>query len=483
MTGRGTIMRRLLATVALLSLVLLPLALQFAHFASASPTAPRQRVEQTEREVRELERVLRALEDSIAQRMARMTALERDLRATEARLAGVNRSLIASQARMKTVTRSFALRVRSAYMTGGASYLEALLNADSFGDLVVRLAYLRRILTRDSEIIHTVQEEQERVRATAQELTTEQNRLRGLVDQRDAEHRNLLDQRREQTRVLAAARTRLAADLALITPRAERRPVYAVVIDNIAQARPQHGIAQATTIYEYEVEGRITRYLALFATLPTRVGPIRSARSHSAMLALENGAHFIYSSGGVDVLDLLRGLNVRGTDALRTNNPAFFRDRARRAPHNLFVNLATLGLMEQSSEVTIRPAYLSAQGTAVSEVVIEYSPTHRVSYVYVPAQGAFRRYINGAVHRDAAGVVIMARNIIVQQVPHRTDLMGRPTPNLVGEGAIDFYALGQHFTGTWRKTNAASPTRFFFADGREIELIYGQTWVQIVRAR
>lgn len=476
-------MRRFLATLTLTVLVLLPLTVQFANLASGSPTAPRQRVEQTEKEVRELERVLKALEASITQRMARMTAIEKDLQSTEARLAVVTRGLAASQARMKVVTQSFALRVRSAYMTGGASYLEALLNAESFGDLIVRLAYLRHILTRDSEIIRTVQEEQERGRATANELTAEQNRLRGLIDQRDAEYRNLLDQRREQTRVLAAARTRLAADLALITPRAERRPVYAVVLDNIAQARPQHGLAQATTIYEYEVEGRITRYLALFATLPTRVGPIRSARSHSAMLALENGAHFIYSSGGVDVLDLLRGLNVRGTDALRTNNPAFFRDRARRAPHNLFVNLATLGLVEQSGEVTIRPAYLSAQGTAASEVSIEYTPTHRITYVYVPAQGAYRRHINGEVHRDAAGTVIMARNIIVQYVPHSTDLMGRPTPNMIGEGTIDFYALGQHFTGTWKKENAAAPTRFFFADGREIERIYGQTWVQIVRAR
>jgi len=476
-------MRRLLASLILAVLVLLPLTIQFANFVSASPTAPRQRVEQTEREVRELERVLKALEASISQRMARMTAIERDLRSTEARLAGVTRGLAASQARMKVATQSFALRVRSAYMTGGSSYLEALLNADSFGDLIVRLAYLRHILTRDSEIILSVQQEQERGRAMANELTAEQNRLRGLIDQRDAEYRNLLDQRREQTRVLAAARTRLAADLALITPRAERRAVYAVVLDNIAQARPQHGLAQATTIYEYEVEGRITRYLALFATLPTRVGPIRSARSHSAMLALENGAHFIYSSGGVDVLDLLRGLNVRGTDALRTSNPAFFRDRARRAPHNLFVNLATLGLVEQSSEVTIRPAYLSAQGTAANELLIEYTPTHRIRYVYVPASGAYRRHINDAVHRDAAGTVIMARNIIVQHVPHSTDLMGRPTPNLVGEGTIGFHALGQHFAGTWKKENAASPTRFFFADGREIERIYGQTWVQIVRAR
>jgi hypothetical protein len=227
----------------------------------------------------------------------------------------------------------------------------------------------------------------------------------------------------------------------------------------------------------------ICRKISPFVKNIVKVGPVRSARSHSAMLALENDVHFIYSSGGVDVLDRIRGWDVRGTNALRSESPSFSRDRSRRAPHNLYVNLATLGIESQSAEVVIRPAYLGREGTPALKVELEYSPDYRITYRYLPDRGAYRRYINGQVHRDATGAVIFARNIIVQHVPHGTDLFRRPTPNLIGEGAIDFYAQEEHFRGRWKKENPASPTRFYFQDGSEIERVYGQTWIQIVRER
>ncbi|MBT9157305.1 MAG: putative lipoprotein YerB [Firmicutes bacterium] len=474
-------MRRLIVAIALIAITILPLV--GPNRAQGNPVDPRTRVEQREREVRELEKVLSALQNSIADRLARLDTIEKDLQATETKLQAATRDLGQSEARLHILSRSLGARVRSVYMRGMSSYLEGLLNAESFGDLIINLAYLRRILTRDAELIAVVRQEQAATRLNLSTLAAERTRLTSLHERREAEQRNLRSQRQEQERVLRAAKTSLAADLALITPQAERRPVYAVVLDNIAQARPQHGLAAASMVYEYEVEGRITRYLALFSSLPHKVGPIRSARSHSAMLALENGTHYIYSSGGVDVLDLLRDWNVEGTNALRSNSASFTRDATRRAPHNLFVNLATLGQAEQSTEVTLRPAYLSAKGEPAGQVLIEYAANHRIAYTFVPEKGAYRRYINDVIHRDASGTIIMARNIIIQHVPHGTDLFNRPTPNLIGEGPLDFYALGQHFRGTWRKASAAARTRFFFDDGREIELIYGQTWVQIVRQR
>jgi len=54
----------------------------------------------------------------------------------------------------------------------------------------------------------------------------------------------------------------------------------AVVIDNDILARPQAGLGRASLVYEAPVEGRMTRYLAIFpadADL-SAVGPVRSAR-------------------------------------------------------------------------------------------------------------------------------------------------------------------------------------------------------------
>ena len=75
----------------------------------------------------------------------------------------------------------------------------------------------------------------------------------------------------------------------------------------------------------------------------------------------------------------------------------------------------------------------------------------------------------------------MARNVIIQYAPHGIDFQLRPTPDLIGEGAIDFYSQGEYFRGKWKKDSINSPTKFYYQDGQEIERIQGQTWIQIVR--
>jgi len=421
------------------------------------------------------------MEESIAVRQERVRVVDKELILVRDKLERTRITERQADAKLAELTVGLGKRVRMMYMRGGASYLSLLLSTESFGDLFVRLAYMARLFRHDAALIDAVKGEQAILRESRRVLQAEQLRLLSLEQRRTAEQRNLESERRELARLLERARAKLAGDLALVSPRAERYPVYAVVIDNIAQARPQWGLAQASLIYEYEVEGRITRYLALFGTLPERVGPVRSARAHSAMLALENRAHFVYSGGGADVLGLLRQWGVTGTDAIRSRSASFTRDGARRAPHNLFVNLATLGSVAPSGDVHIRPAYLPFTGEEALRIELAYSGQHTVSYVYVPEQAAYRRYINGAVHRDASGATIMARNVFVQFVAHSTDLLGRPTPDIVGSGVMHYYALGQRFVGTWQKDSPNTPTRFYHADGTEVERIFGQTWVQIMR--
>ncbi len=438
-----------------------------------------QGVEVTRSEIIELENKLKALDDSIQSRLKRLEELEKEHLESESYLQQAEEELAMAQIRLEVTSHNFAERVRSLYMKGGISYLEMLLQADSFGDLIIRVAYIVRILNSDAQLISDITEEQEAVFAWKSTIVEKRHNMQDLRDQQEAEHRNLAEEYRQQEAVLVAAKQRLAGQLALITPRAERKPVYGIVFDNAPQARPQHGLAKATVVYEYEVEGRITRYLGLFSSFPTKVGPIRSARFHNVILALENDVHFIYSSAGIDVLAKIREWEVRGTDALLARG--FYRDYNRRAPHNLYVNLSTLGLEKQSEEVIIRPAFLSREGTPATEVSLRYSANYTIKYQYVKDKGAYRRYINNNQHRDGTGEEILARNIIIQYVPHGFDPRDRPYPDLIGEGAIDFYSQGQHFSGTWKKDSRTDKTRFYYQDGQEIERVFGQTWIQIAR--
>ncbi|OEF97053.1 DUF3048 domain-containing protein [Desulfuribacillus alkaliarsenatis] len=440
-----------------------------------------ERIDNTRTQITEIEQIIKAMNEDIKAREARLLEIEDELAKSEQQLIQSEINLAGAEERIGEKSLVYGDRLRSAYMTGGLSYLEMLLSADNIGDLIIRTAYIKRILNKDAEIVAAYSEEYENLSEQRAIYAEQHQGIENMRFEMQAQAQNLTAQRKEQDELLKRARDQLTFDLEGITPQAEREPIYGVVIDNASPARPQHGLSQASVVYEYEVEGRITRYLTLFSTLPKKVGPVRSAREHSIMLAMENNTHYIYTSAGTDVLRLIDAWNVDGTNALYSRSSSFFRDSSRRAPHNFYVDLSTFGAVEQSSDVVIRPAYLSRQGTDVNTVSLQYSNNLRIKYEYDTRQRAYRRFVNDQGHNDAEGKRIMARNIIIQYVPHKTDLVGRPTPDIVGSGTIDYYALGQHFKGTWRKDDKESLTRFFYEDGTEIERIYGQTWVQIVR--
>ncbi|NLM52805.1 MAG: DUF3048 domain-containing protein [Firmicutes bacterium] len=438
-------------------------------------------VEKVQKEVDELEQIVKSLEEAIKSRQRRISQLDADIKVSEKRLQEAEVKLAEAEAKLGEQNLLFGERVRSAYMKGGLSYLEVFFEAKNFGDVITRLVYLKRILKRDADIMAALRNEYNILQERKAELAAEKAKLADLRYQLEAERKNLQAEKQEQDKLLAAAKDKLKTEIARTVPQAEKLPVYGVVIDNFAAARPQHGLVQADLIYEYEVEGKITRYLALYSQFPTKVGPVRSARQHNMILALENDVRFIHAGGSTDNIKLLKELNVRHTDALTFRGKQFFRDTSRRAPHNLYVNLKELKLEQPSPNVVVRPAYISREGQKKSSFSIDYGNNYTVSYKYVENEGVYHRYINNKQHFDANGKPIKARNIIVQYVPFYNDARGRPTAELVGEGVIDFYSQGKYFKGKWSKSSEKEPTRFYYQDGQEIERVYGQTWIQIVR--
>ena len=436
--------------------------------------------EEAQQRVTELEQVLKQLEENIKNREKRINEINAEMEAAQKRLQEAEQALAAAEEALTEKNLVFGERVRSAYMKGGLNYLEVILAADDFGDLISRIVYLSRILQRDAVIMAGLRDEYAAWQEKKTALQTEQKNLEEVQYRMEAERKNLLAEKEQVNKLLAAAKEELEEELKKV-PQAERTPVYGVVIDNHASARPQHGLAQASVVYEYEVEGRITRFLALYADFPAKAGPVRSARLHNIQLGQENKICFVHAGGSYDNIDVLDKIDMKSVNALTSSSKAFYRDTKRKAPHNLYVNLRQLNLMSPSETVTLRPAYLDREGQKAASFSITYSNTYKVSFTYVEKEGYYFRYINGKQHKDADGTAIKARNIIVQYVPFYNDSRGRPTADLIGEGPIDYYCQGQKFRGSWRKESESSPTRFYYQDGQEIERVYGQTWIQLVR--
>ncbi len=121
------------------------------------------------------------------------------------------------------------------------------------------------------------------------------------------------------------------------TPVAEGS-VLAVKIDNVARAKPQTGLDAADIVYVEQVEGGLSRLMAVYASkLPETVGPVRSAReSDLELLRQFDDPTLAFSGAQRKLLPLIDGAPLNAQPPGRTSG-AYYRGTDRPAPHNLFL--------------------------------------------------------------------------------------------------------------------------------------------------
>ena len=110
--------------------------------------------------------------------------------------------------------------------------------------------------------------------------------------------------------------------------------MIAVKVENIDAARPQVGLRQADIVFVEEVEGAQTRLIAVYHTaFPSRLGPVRSARSTDVqLLPLFGKPGLVYSGANSRVQRKIDRASI--VPIARST-----RDNRRVAPHNVFVDL------------------------------------------------------------------------------------------------------------------------------------------------
>src|SRR5699024_259683 len=109
---------------------------------------------------------------------------------------------------------------------------------------------------------------------------------------------------------------------------------YAVVMNNIYDAQPMHGVGQADICYEYMVDGLsggITRCLALFTDVGQveKIGSIRSARTYNVSIARSYQALFAHAGGSAMASNELKTGVVNDLDAGKASSNIFYRDQDR----------------------------------------------------------------------------------------------------------------------------------------------------------
>jgi hypothetical protein len=267
--------------------------------------------------------------------------------------------------------------------------------------------------------------------------------------------------------------------------------VVAVKIDDTAAGRPQRGIDKADIVYIEQVEGGLTRLLAVFNTTLPIVEPVRSTRVGDPEIALQFGPIVYVASGGsqgelkpLDASPLKTAINDRG-------DPGFTRDINRPAPFNLAANLASIAARLKGPKAKdfgmVWSGKVTNTGSVAGATVNTKVGGTQVTFKWDPARHQYVREIDGAVQKATDGKVIATPNVVVQFCQVTTfmgdiDQSGSPAKvtHTTGRGKVAVFRNGRRIDGTWHRAAVGDGTTLTDASGKPITLAPGGAWFVLV---
>lgn len=266
------------------------------------------------------------------------------------------------------------------------------------------------------------------------------------------------------------------------------RPVLAVKIDNVRPARPQTGLDRADIVYVEPVEGGLSRILAIFsARLPTRIGPVRSARESDLELLAQYGRPgLVYSGANRTVQAAIRAAPVVDLSPDRVPS-AYRRSSAQAAPHNLLVVprrlLAPNNGISVAQDIGFRFAALPpGLGTSATRKVIRYGAAS-TTFTWSAQRHRWEVSLDGRAASSAAGARLAAATVVIQytEITASTlrDVLGNATPytHTVGSGTAVVLRDGRAIPARWSRPSAGAGTTFTTTAGAALPFAAGQVWV------
>jgi len=262
-----------------------------------------------------------------------------------------------------------------------------------------------------------------------------------------------------------------------------------VMIDNHNKARPQSGLDKADLVYEILAEGGITRYMAFYYTQAAeKIGPVRSARYYFVQLAKGYNYPYAHAGGNVDALELIQKLKLKDMDEIYNAGAYFWRDKQRKAPHNLYTSTEKLIAGAQKKGYTLSPLEglplgESWTGSSHGDIRLDYSTgksTYIASWHYNGQE--YERKINGKPHVMDDGTAIKAQNILVLAAATREVMKEeiQSEIDILDKGQLIYFIEGKVAKGSWEKKSAESPIVFKDEQGKPLKIKDGQTWVQVL---
>lgn len=288
---------------------------------------------------------------------------------------------------------------------------------------------------------------------------------------------------------------------------AMNRRTIIVKVSNFPEiVRPQSGLGKADIVFEYEVEGAVTRFAALYRSQGAEmVGSIRSARLLDLELVEMFEAILAYSGANDWIYNFILDSEWKWralTPQMGVNCPPFCRVENTGKPyeHTLFGDVN--GMWEVAEKREINQGMLvrgfawsdvpDAGGEPIQDIFVNYwNPRQDTRWQYNPADGRYYRYNSGLPHVDAiTGQQLSADNVVILEAAHidRPDILDSEVSGVVvetqlwGRGTAWVFRDGLWYEGIWAHAQGRAGLWLLYEDGETpIHLKPGQTWFNVVR--
>ena len=268
-------------------------------------------------------------------------------------------------------------------------------------------------------------------------------------------------------------------------PARQGLPVLGVKVDNVGGAFPQSGLTSADIVYVEQVEGGLTRLLAIFSSsIPKQIGPVRSARTDNLELLRQFGTPALaFSGANAYVLNAVRSSPIKNGDP-DSDPSAYTRVGDHVAPHNLFLDPNALLKVVKPSGA--KPMGLTfddtkiAAGNPASKVTVTY-PMAQLVFTFDKVQGDWVVKQDGADDKLADGKFRRADTVVVIHVSSRRDFDPITPYNItVGHGAGDVFRDGRAVPVTWNRAKDTTGMTFKDKAGKVVPMRVGQTWIVVL---
>lgn len=276
----------------------------------------------------------------------------------------------------------------------------------------------------------------------------------------------------------------------------------AVMINNISVAQPvQTGLTDADIVYETEVEGGITRLLAVYKDIKNvkQFGTVRSARYVYVDLAAGHNA--VYVHHGQDEEHAAPHFNVVDRVSLGEGNGGKRISNGLSSEHTLYgygdklwatieknVKNSTLNEPEKAwANFEKEDKSVKYDNTAES-VTVPFSASYKTNFKYNAETGRYTRYFGSTERKDyntkesvTVKNVFVLNTTIQDYSPCGQTTAGKSAHrNISLESGSGYYFVNGTYTKIkWTKGDAKDSFKFTKEDGSELKVNAGNSWVCI----